>query len=131
MAFSVFFLLGGAGFTLSHYCCNHCRAHHCGTEWAQPSAPESGLPSGTVSAQVQKACGCCFVRHFETDTTEVSQPQALPAAQEVVLFCATMHCGTESVSDGNPTISLERHDSPPNIRFGGKKVLQQVCRWLI
>lgn len=28
MVFSVFFLIGGASFTLSHYCCNKCKTMH-------------------------------------------------------------------------------------------------------
>ena len=141
--FCLFFVLGGAGFTLSHYCCGQCRVHHCGTEWAQQN--EAGMtlsahenrsehnPTGCTErkTQIGKACGCCFVRHFEIDTTETGQPQALPAAQELVLFCQHTPNPTERTATLSETDATEHPTSPPIRYTGGKTVLQQVCRWVI
>lgn len=143
LGFCLFFVLGGAGFTLSHYCCGHCRAHHCGTEWAQgnkagaiilanDNLSEPGQIDGNENGtQIAKKCGCCFVRHFEIDTTEVGQPQALPAAHEIVLFCTNTPSDTEFSVAHSETDATEHLTSPPILYTGGKTVLQQVCRWLI
>lgn len=72
MVFSVFFLIGGAGFTLSHYCCNKCKTMH--------------NAQCTMHNTLSKHCECCWVLHFEVDTTETTPAFCLPDRAENDLF---------------------------------------------
>lgn len=125
VVFSVFFLLGGAGFTLSHYCCAHCRAIHCTT--AHHTADTAHRDA------FAKAHDCCWSHHFEVSTTEVSPLQTIPAQAENQLLALALPCAV--IFDNIQTLSFSRYAAytpPPYTYIGSAKgVLRAVCRWLI
>lgn len=125
VVFSVFFLLGGTGFTLSHYCCSHCRAIHCTTE--------KHIADTSHQETFAKAHDCCWSHHFEIDTTEVSLLQTIPAQAENQLLALALPCAV--ICDDIRTQSFSRYAAytpPPYTYIGSAKgVLRAVCRWLI
>lgn len=119
MVFSVFFLIGGAGFTLSHYCCNKCKTMH--------------NAQCTMHDTLSKHCECCWVQHFEVDTTETTPAFCLPDRAENDLFGLFYPPAIHLVST---LLSLNEtsHVYPPPLATNTdhtKGVLRRVCRWLI
>lgn len=119
MVFSVFFLIDGASFTLSHYCCNKCKTMH--------------NAQCTMHNTLSKHCECCWVLHFEVDTTETTPAFCLPDRAENDLFGLFYPPAIHLVST---LLSLNEtsHVYPPPLATNTdhtKGVLRRVCRWLI
>lgn len=134
VVFSVFFLFGGAGFTLSHYCCNACRSmQH--TTYKAPSATDSlRFPaSDKCNHTLSKHCKCCKTQHFAVDTTETTSAFCLPDKAEYDLFALCYPPCVHLTS----TLFLPNEAGrvyPPPVAWlqdNTRGLLQRVCRWLV
>ena len=80
-----------------------------------------------------KRCECCWVRHFEVDTTETAPAFCLPDKAESDLFGSAYPPYIHLIS----TLLLPNETGtiypPPlaNNTDNTKGVLRRVCRWLI
>ena len=126
MVFSVFFLLGGTGFTLSHYCCNKCRETQCAVNHTQCT-----INNGQYA--LSKTHACCWVKHFEVDSTETAPAFCLPDKAENDLFGSAYPPDIHLTSTRVLTDKAGTVYPPPLFSYKDhtKGVLQRVCRWLI
>ena len=126
MVFSVFFLLGGTGFTLSHYCCKQCRKAQCAINNAQCTVHNA-------QCALSKTHDCCWVRHFEVDSTETAPAFCLPDKAENDLFGLAYPPDIHLASTCVLTDKAGTVYPPPLFSYKDhtKGVLQRVCRWLI
>mgnify|MGYP004628683657 CR=1 FL=1 len=134
IAFSVFFLLGGTGFTLSHYCCKQCKSMHNDAILTPDSTPAKDNYALCITHYaLSKTHDCCWVRHFEVDTTETAPVFCLPDKAENDLFGSAYPPDIHLTSTRVLTDKAGTVYPPPLFSYKDhtKGVLQRVCRWLI